>query len=96
MYEVWRRTGTDEKFVFIGSSGVRSFIDDTLAAGSVGPAGVSYRITAVRSTRRGTPATFTVLVGGAGGTGSAPPISFIPLRTGRRREEARASASMAA
>ena len=64
IYEVQRRIGTGA-FAFIGASGVRSLIDETLPAGS---AQVTYQVTAVRSTLRGDPALFTVSFGtGAAG-----------------------------
>jgi hypothetical protein len=93
MYQIWRRIGQSGKFAFIGTSGVRSFVDDTLLAGTVGAGGVTYRIVPVRSTRRGTAADFLVFFGT---DGSGTPVSFIPSEAGRRREAARASASMAA
>jgi hypothetical protein len=69
IYEVMRRTGTSTAapFAFIGATGTRTFLDETLVAGSTG---VTYQITAVRSTRRGNPAQFNVnfgVVGGGGG-----------------------------
>jgi hypothetical protein len=64
IYEVQRRIGAGA-FAFIGASGVRSLIDETLPAGS---AQVTYQVTAVRSTLRGDPALFTVSFGtGAAG-----------------------------
>ncbi len=61
IYEVERRTGQDPgPFTPIGSTGSRSFVDETLPAG---PTRVEYQITAVRSTQRGTPALFTVYFG---------------------------------
>lgn len=66
IYECRRRIGgTGSPFVFIGASGVRSFTDDTLPSGSTG---VTYELTAVRSTRRGLPAQFNVNFG-IGGDG---------------------------
>lgn len=69
IYECRRKIGGGGggSFQFIGASGVRSFIDDTLPSGSIG---VTYEITAVRSTKRGLPAQFNVNFG-VGGDGSA-------------------------
>ena len=47
-------------FTFVGASGVKSFIDETLPGGA---SPVTYQITAVRSTSRGEPAQFTVKFG---------------------------------
>lgn len=64
IYEVKRQIGTGP-LVFFGASGVKSFTDDTLPAGST-PS--TYQITAIRSTARGNPAQFTVNFG-IGGSG---------------------------
>ena len=66
LYEVRRKAlNGSSGFAHIGASGTRSFTDDTVAAGT--PA-VVYEITAVRSTKRGTPGQFIVNFGvGAGG-----------------------------
>lgn len=68
IYEVTRRTGTSTTlpFAFIGATGTRVFIDDSVPAGT--PT-VTYQITAARSTRRGNPAQFNVNFGVAGGGG---------------------------
>jgi len=63
IYEVLRRFG-DGPFAFVGATGVRAFLDDTIPAGS---SPVTYQITAVRSTQRGTPAQFLVSFGVGGG-----------------------------
>jgi hypothetical protein len=65
IYEVKRRTGSSGAFAYVGSSGVKNFTDDTVAAGSPS---VTYQITAVRSTQRGNSAQFTVNFG-VGGPG---------------------------
>lgn len=65
VYEIKRRTGGSGPFGYVGSSGVKNFTDDTVVAGSPS---VTYQITAVRSTRRGSPAQFTVNFG-VGGPG---------------------------
>ncbi len=66
IYEVRRKPSGGSAWTFIGATGERKFTDDTLLAGS---AGVTYQITAVRSTSRGEPASFNVSfgVGGPGG-----------------------------
>lgn len=67
MYEVRRRIGsggTPRTFEFLGVHGTKSFTDDTIPVGS---AGVVYKITPIRSTRRGQPALFNVNFGAAGG-----------------------------
>jgi hypothetical protein len=66
IYEVRRRTGSAGEFTFVGVSGTRAFTDDSLPAGSTG---VTYQITAVRSTKRGLPGQFNVNFGVAGGGG---------------------------
>jgi len=66
IYEVRRRAlGSMGPWQYAGASGTRSFIDDTIVAPT---AGVSYQITAIRSTQRGTPAVYNVAFG-AGGAG---------------------------
>jgi hypothetical protein len=60
MYQVSRRIGSDSGFTYIGGSGTKSFIDDTLPAGT---ATVIYQIQAVRSTKVGPAATFNVNFG---------------------------------
>ena len=76
VYEIARRIGdSTHPFTYLGITGDRSFVDDTLppgaAAGAAGAAGtgagaagrVVYQITALRSTRRGEPARFVVNFG---------------------------------
>lgn len=65
VYEVKRSLGGGP-LAYIGSTGVRSFTDDTLTAGA---APVTYQITAIRSTARGNPAQFLVNFGTGGGGG---------------------------
>lgn len=65
IYEVRRRLGGQGAFAFIGASGVKSFDDATIPAGS---SQVTYEVTAVRSTQRGAPAQFNVNFG-IGGPG---------------------------
>jgi len=64
IYEVKRAVGAGS-FEFLGASGVKSFLDDSLPAGA---SPCTYRVTAVRSTARGNPAQFTVHFG-VGGVG---------------------------
>lgn len=66
IYEVMRRFTLDGPFTFIGASGTRSFIDQTIPNGA---APATYRVTAVRSTQRGSAAQFTVNFGVGGGGG---------------------------
>ena len=65
VYEVRRRVGGTGTFGFLANVGTRSFTDETIPGGSNG---VTYQITATRSTRRGTPAQFNVNFG-IGGDG---------------------------
>lgn len=68
IYEVRRRPvggGGGGGFSFVGASGSRRFIDGTIPSGS---SGVTYQVTAVRSTVRGNPAQFNVNFG-VGGDG---------------------------
>jgi hypothetical protein len=62
IYEVKRSIGGGA-MEFVGTSGVKSFTDDTLTGASP----VMYQITAVRSTSRGNPAQFIVNFGMGGG-----------------------------
>lgn len=68
IYEVQRRLsgGGGGSFAYVGSTGTRKFIDETLPAGT---AIATYQITAVRSTARGAPAQFLVNFGIGGGDG---------------------------
>ena len=74
IYECRRKIGGGA-FTFIGASGVRSFIDDTLPSGSVG---VTYEITATRSTKRGLPAQFNVNFGVGGDGAVFATVSNVP------------------
>ena len=64
MYQVSRRIGGSGAFASIGGSGVKSFVDPTVPAGT---AAVTYQIRAVRSTSSGVAAQFTVNFGVGGG-----------------------------
>lgn len=64
IYEV-QRSINGGPATFVGSSGVKSFIDSTISGG---PA--TYTVTAVRSTARGNPAVFTVYLGVGNGGGA--------------------------
>lgn len=59
VYEVLRRVGGGA-FAFVGLSGAKSFTDAAIPAGT---GEVTYQVTAVRSTTRGSPARFTVRFG---------------------------------
>jgi hypothetical protein len=63
VYEVQRKIGSGS-FEYLSSSGKKSFTDETLPAGS---SGVTYQITAIRSTKRGLPGQFNVNFGVGGG-----------------------------
>lgn len=65
VYEIKRKTGATGSFGYVGSTGVKNFTDDTVAAGSPS---VTYQVTAIRSTQRGNPGQFTVSFG-VGGPG---------------------------
>lgn len=81
IYEVRRRTGMGA-WNFIGATGVKAFDDDTLMS-SAAVNGVTYEITAVRSTKRGLPAQFNVNFG-IGGDGamvaSVENVPSVPVR----------------
>lgn len=80
IYEVRRRIGPAEgSFTFIGASGVKSFIDNTLPDGAQP---VTYQITAVRSTARGKAAAFLVTFG-VGGGGAGMTIASIGPASGK-------------
>lgn len=66
----WDGTGADgtRPFAHIGSSGVKQFVDATVPAGA---AQVHYRVVAMRSTKRGAVAQFTVSLGVSGGSAGA-------------------------
>jgi hypothetical protein len=60
MYEVWRRTGEVGTFAFLGTLGKKKFVDDEIPAGT---ASILYKIIAVRSTKRGRAAIYSVNLG---------------------------------
>jgi hypothetical protein len=60
IYQVWRRIGATGDFTYLGGSGAKSFVDDTLPAGS---ASVTYQIQGVRSTANGPWSQFNVNFG---------------------------------
>ena len=66
IYEVWRQDGggaggaAGGALRFIATAGVKKFVDETIPAGT---ASVIYQVIAVRSTRRGVPATYSVSFG---------------------------------
>lgn len=64
IYEVMRKIGTGGEFEFIGSNGAKEFADVSLPNGATASeGGVTYQVTAVRSTLSGPPAQFTVNFG---------------------------------
>jgi hypothetical protein len=64
VYQVARQLGAGAPMVVLGASGARRFVDPTLPAGAAGlSTGVTYQITALRSTVAGNPAEFTVKFG---------------------------------
>jgi hypothetical protein len=67
MYLVRRALGGSEEFEYLGTVGTKRFVDTTLPAG---PAKVTYRVQAIRSTRVGPIASHSVMVGG---TAALPP-----------------------
>jgi hypothetical protein len=60
IYQVWRRVEADGQFEYLGGSGLRKYIDNTIPAGS---SQVTYQIQAVRSTAVGAFAQFNVNFG---------------------------------
>ena len=59
-YQVFRRDAADQPFAYLGTTGKRSFTDDTLPAGL---SAITYRVRAIRSTAVGEPADFSVSFG---------------------------------
>lgn len=74
VYEVLRSVGEGPvgtvggEMEYLGTAGSKSFTDTTIPAGATN---LVYQITALRSTRRGSPARFTVRFGGGAGAGGA-------------------------
>jgi hypothetical protein len=60
VYEVWRRTGEAGTFQFLRTVGKKKFLDDEIPAGT---ASILYKIIAVRSTKRGRAAIYSVNLG---------------------------------
>lgn len=60
VYQVSRRIGDAGAFDFLGVSGLRHFVDETLPAGA---ASVTYQIVAIRSTTLGLPGQFSINFG---------------------------------
>jgi len=63
IYQVRRQLNGEGNFTFIATVGAKSFLDETLPAGT---RTCTYEVTAVRSTRRGELARYMVNFGGAG------------------------------
>jgi hypothetical protein len=75
VYEVSRRIGGPGPFTYVGVTGTREFVDETLPSGADG---VTYQIVGVRSTSRGNAAQFNVNFG-IGGPGFAT-ITSTPVK----------------
>ncbi|HLL89692.1 MAG TPA: hypothetical protein VK324_10330, partial [Tepidisphaeraceae bacterium] len=60
LYDVWRRIGDNGAFEYLGSTGRKTFVDQTLPPGA---GRVMYRIVARRSTKVGDAAEFPVNLG---------------------------------
>ena len=60
LYQVWRRVGGTGEFAYVGGTGEKKFLDNTVPGGS---AFFTYKIQAVRSTAVGPWATFNVFFG---------------------------------
>jgi hypothetical protein len=67
IYQVSRQVEGSGAFTFIGVSGIRRFVDETLPSGA---ASVIYEIVAIRSTTRGVAGRFIVNFGVGGGEGA--------------------------
>lgn len=67
IYQIYRRVGASGEFTYLGGVGSKSFVDNTLPAGS---SAVTYQMQAARSTAVGAWAQFNVNfgVGGSGAT----------------------------
>jgi hypothetical protein len=76
VYQIWRRVGATGEFAYLGGVGGKSFVDDSLPAGT---SQVHYQIQAVRSTSVGPFALFTVNFG-AGGSGGVTVTESAPVR----------------
>jgi hypothetical protein len=77
IYQIYRKTGSGE-FVYVGGSGDKSFLDDTLPAGSTN---VQYKMQAVRSTAVGPWAVFNVAFGvDSSGSAMASVTQSVPAK----------------
>jgi hypothetical protein len=78
MYQVYRRIGGDGEFTYLGGSGDKKFVDETIPAGATA---LTYQIQAVRSTAVGMWATFNVNFGtNSGGTMTASVEEVSPTK----------------
>jgi hypothetical protein len=78
VYQVQRKVG-DGAFQILGTTGKRSFDDETLTTAAMAGGAVVYQITAIRSTLKGEPGTFLVQFGiGGGGEMTATVMSTPP------------------
>lgn len=76
IYQIWRKIGTSGSFTYLVGVGEKKFIDETLPAPT---ACVTYKIQAVRSTRKGAWAQFMVSFGNEGsGATSASVVEQAP------------------
>jgi hypothetical protein len=66
VYEVQRKVGTGA-WTILGTTGKRSFDDQTLTAAALASGSVAYQVTAIRSTLSGAPGVFLVQFGLGGG-----------------------------
>jgi hypothetical protein len=66
VYQVQRKIGSGVLQI-LGTTGKRSFVDETLTTAAIATGSVIYQITAIRSTLQGEPGTFIVQFGVGGG-----------------------------
>lgn len=72
MYQVFRRDGDEGEFNYLGGTGKKLFLDETIPAGT---ANVVYKIQAVRSTKAGLWGQFLVNFGVSGATVTVQSVS---------------------
>lgn len=80
LYEIARRIGpssSTNRSALIATVGRREFLDDSIpaSAGAGGADGITYTVTAVRSTKRGAPSQFRIFVGNSQVTSA---VSYSP------------------
>lgn len=64
-YQIWRLNSPDAEWEYLGGTGEKKWLDDTLPAGS---SRITYQIQATRSTAKGPWAAFNVTIGVGGGS----------------------------